>query len=68
MYCDELILDDEGEIDSTSSSNSIIIVEEKCLYLSVEEYAKVYDVKPTTVRQWIRRGKIRNAKKLEGIG
>ena len=24
MYCDELILDDEGEIDSTSSSNSII--------------------------------------------
>ena len=64
MYCDELILDDEGEIDSTSSSNSIIIVEEKCLYLSVEEYAKVYDVKPTTVRQWIRRGKIRNAKKI----
>ena len=64
MYCDELTLDDEGEIDSTSSSNSIIIVEEKCLYLSVEEYAKVYDVKPTTVRQWIRRGKIRNAKKI----
>nr|WP_314387332.1 hypothetical protein [uncultured Fusobacterium sp.] len=40
MYCDELILDDEGEIDSISSSNSIIIAEEKCLYLSVEEYAK----------------------------
>ena len=64
MYCNELTLDDEGEIDSTSSSNSIIIAEEKCLYLSVEEYAKVYDVKPTTVRQWIRRGKIRNAKKI----
>lgn len=64
MYCNELTLDDEGEIDSTSSSNSIIIAEEKCLYLSVEEYAKVYDVKPTTVRQWIRRGKIRNSKKI----
>ena len=64
MYCDELTLDEEGELDSLSSSNSIIIIEEKCSYLTVEEYAKIYDIKPTTVRQWIRRGKIRNAKKI----
>lgn len=31
--------------------------------LSVEEYAKMYGVENGTVRQWIRRGKIRNAVK-----
>lgn len=32
--------------------------------LTVEEYAERYDVKTVTVRQWIRRGKIRTAKKI----
>ncbi len=32
-------------------------------YLTVSEYAELYGVEAVTVRQWIRRGKLRNAKK-----
>lgn len=32
--------------------------------LTVDEYAKLYDVEPVTVRQWIRRGKLREAEKV----
>ena len=32
-------------------------------FLSVEEYAKKYDVEAVTVRQWIRRGKLKTARK-----
>lgn len=32
--------------------------------LTVEEYAKIYEVEQGTVRQWIRRGKIRTAMKV----
>lgn len=32
-----------------------------CKLLTIEEYATLYEVKPVTVRQWIRRGKIRTA-------
>lgn len=31
--------------------------------LTIEEYAAMYEVKPVTVRQWLRRGKIRTAVK-----
>lgn len=34
-----------------------------CKLLTIEEYAMLYEVKPVTVRQWIRRGKIRTAVK-----
>ena len=33
----------------------------KAKLLTVEQYAQIYKVTPTTVRQWIRRGKIRSA-------
>ena len=36
----------------------------KTRLLTVEQYAQAYDVTATTVRQWIRRGKIRTAMKL----
>lgn len=36
----------------------------KTKLLTVEQYAQAYDVTTTTVRQWIRRGKIRTAMKL----
>lgn len=35
-----------------------------CKKLTVEEYADKYGVKPVTVRQWIRRGKLRSAEKI----
>ena len=35
-------------------------------YLTVSEYAKLYGVESVTVRQWIRRGKLFNVKKVAG--
>lgn len=42
------------------------LIEIKSKLLTVEEFAKQYDVKVVTVRQWIRRGKIRTAIKMGG--
>jgi len=41
-----------------------VLLEVKCDYLTVEEYASSLGVKDITVRQWIRRGKLRHAKKF----
>ncbi len=60
---DDIEFDDEGEISSMSSSQEYTLVEIKCDYLTVEQYAELYGVTTTTVRQWIRRGKLRTAKK-----
>lgn len=40
------------------------ICKSSCKKLTVEEYADKYGVKPVTVRQWIRRGKLRSAEKI----
>lgn len=60
---DDIEFDDEGEISSMSSSLEYTLAQVKCNYLTVEQYAELYDVTTTTVRQWIRRGKLRTAKK-----
>jgi len=60
---DDIEFDSEGEISSMSSSQEYTLVEVKCSYLTVEQYAELYNVTTTTVRQWIRRGKLRTAKK-----
>ena len=39
----------------------------KCKMLTVDEYAKLYDIENVTVRQWIRRGKLRSAKKYGNV-
>ena len=63
MLCDEFEVDSDGEINSMTCSEQFIMLSIKCDYLTVEQYAYTYDVTPITVRQWIRRGKIRSAKK-----
>lgn len=40
------------------------VCKSSCKKLTVEEYADKYGVKPVTVRQWIRRGKLRSAEKI----
>lgn len=40
------------------------ICKSSCKKLTVEEYADKYGVKSVTVRQWIRRGKLRSAEKI----
>ena len=61
--CNKIEFDNDNEISSMETQLEYTIAEVKCDYLSVEEYAKQYDVTDTTVRQWIRRGKLRTAKK-----
>lgn len=55
------IENDEISIMTSTVEHTLITVE--CDYLSVEQYASMLDVEPVTVRQWIRRGKLRCAKK-----
>lgn len=50
-------------IHDTSYSVENVLLSIKCNYLTVDEYAKIQNVSPITVRQWIRRGKLRHAKK-----
>ena len=64
-YCNDLEVDeDEPEsLSSMESTAEFVLLEVSCNYLTVSEYAKLHSVSEVTVRQWIRRGKIRSAKK-----
>lgn len=61
-FCYKLEVEN-GELSSATTSEEFILLSVKCDYMTVAEYAKLYNVKEITVRQWIRRGKIRSAKK-----
>ena len=62
-FCDDFEVDSDNEIISMTSSEEATMISVKCDYLTVEQYAEAYDVTSTTVRQWIRRGKLRSAQK-----
>lgn len=64
LYCENIEFDEKGNISSMDISDTIPLAEVKCNYLSVEEYAEKYHVTVTAVRQWIRRGKLRTARKM----
>lgn len=55
--------EDTGEIDEETVDQVFPLISYDARMLTVDEYAKLYDVEPVTVRQWIRRGKIREAEK-----
>ena len=59
-------LDNEGNITNVSVDTSFELFKVSSKMLTVEQYAKANDVTPTTVRQWIRRGKLRTAVKQGG--
>jgi excisionase family DNA binding protein len=54
---------ENDEISSMTSSVEYTLINVECDYLTVEQYAAIHGVEPVTVRQWIRRGKLRHAKK-----
>lgn len=64
QHCDKAEFDEEQGLVSMESSNSMVLAQVKCAYLTVEQYAEKYDVTVTAVRQWIRRGKLRSAVKM----
>ena len=49
---------------SFASDDRFPIIEVRSKLLTLEEYGNAYGVKPGTVRQWIRRGKLRSASKF----
>ena len=53
--------EEKGTITLYGAGQELPIIQVRGRYLSVEEYATEYDVGAGTVRQWIRRGKIRTA-------
>lgn len=61
-YCEELEVEN-GQVSVATFTEEFVLLSIKCDYMTVAEYAKLYGVKEITVRQWIRRGKIRSAKK-----
>lgn len=63
--CDNIEIDKDGELSSMTVTNEYELICVQCDYLSVEQYAKIQNVLPGTVRQWIRRGKLRGAKKKD---
>ena len=60
--CTDLEVEDD-EVSGATFSDEYILLSVKSDYMTVSEFAKLYNVKDITVRQWIRRGKIRSAKK-----
>ena len=60
----DVFFNEDGMLSSSTSSPEYTLAEVKCDYLAVEQYAALYAVTVTTVRQWIRRGKLRTAKKV----
>lgn len=60
---DDVDFDADGNFEGGTCTTEYTLTEVVCDYLSAEQYAAVYDVTVTTVRQWIRRGKLRTARK-----
>jgi hypothetical protein len=63
--CEEISFDeeDEGIISSMTFSEESTLTKVTCDYLTVEQYASAHGVAATAVRQWLRCGKLRTAKK-----
>ncbi len=61
---DDIVFDEDGEMIETSADYIPGIIEVNAPYIPIKEFAEMQGVKVATVRQWIRRGKIRNVQKL----
>lgn len=63
-YASNISVSDDGFVDYMSIGEKFTLVEVPTRLLTVEDYANIYKTTVGTVRQWIRRGKIRRAMKL----
>jgi hypothetical protein len=62
-FFEEFDVEDNG-IQSMTFIEKFTLLSIKCDYLTVEQFSKNNNVSGVTVRQWIRRGKLRTAKKV----
>ena len=56
--------DGTGEADQETVDQVFTLISCEARMLTVEDYSKLYGVEPVTVRQWIRRGKLKEAEKI----
>lgn len=66
QHCSEVHVDKAEEFTRYAIDSSFDLFNEQYVFLSVSDYAKLHSVTDTTVRQWIRRGKLRFAVKRGG--
>lgn len=59
-----LINEDGTDVNCQYVDQSFPLASIRARMLSVDEYAKLYDLQQVTVRQWIRRGKLRTVEKV----
>ncbi|MHA0856329.1 helix-turn-helix domain-containing protein [Paenibacillus sp. CMAA1364] len=62
-FCEEFDIDENG-MESMIFTEGFTLLSVKCDYVNVEQFATINNVTEITVRQWIRRGKLRTAKKV----
>lgn len=62
-HCSSVDFDEDHNISFVMCDQEFELLSTKCRMLTIDEYAGQYDIENVTVRQWIRRGKIRTAKK-----
>lgn len=62
-HVSEVTIDEKHEFSSWSTDTSFLLVEVQTKLLTVEQFSQMYGVEQVTVRQWIRRGKLRTASK-----
>ncbi len=62
-YCEEIEYDEECYVKSMTIGATYELLNLKAGMLAVNEFALLHNVKPLTVRQWIRRGKLRCVEK-----
>lgn len=62
----DFAIDEVEDSFSRSIKEDFALVRQPYEYLTVRDYAKLYGVNEVTVRQWIRRGKLRSAVKRGG--
>ena len=55
--------DNDHNITGSYCNQDFELIRTPCKMLTIDEYSKLYGIEKVTVRQWIRRGKIRTAKK-----
>lgn len=58
--------EDEDGISSMSISSEQLLMSVECEYVPPEEFAAIQEVSPSTVNQWLKKGKLRYAKYIEG--
>jgi hypothetical protein len=63
--CEFELTEDGKDISTMAYSVESVLLRTEYEYVTIDEFAKIHEVTSKTVQNWIRRGKLRNAKMLD---